>query len=402
MPNKTISGDRWPAELPARQLWSRFCDTLEQAYALVDVADEPTTPFTEAAGLRYLTRLFAGGTRLCVELADPDYPQFGRMVDTTLSWGIDNPDCIYLYAAVAAGRTYRIHGKRGTAHFLDLQINRGHFADAPDFGVVAALTGEDLQVADDGSVELILGGPRQPGNWLPLPQDTQWMLLRQYFYDWESERPADLIIEREGATYPPPVATPEQSVEQLERLRRWFDVGGRFWDEMALHSYSNGPNTLFFRGLDETSWGGMQGLAYGFGNFRCDPDEAVVLEVAPPSCRYWSFSLANRYWETLEWAQRQSSLNGFQAPVDADGVFRAVIAHRDPGVANWLDPAGHTAGTMMGRYLLTDSVPQPVLTRMPLADLDKALPECTPRLDAAGRAVSLDRRRRAAWRRNRH
>ena len=36
-------------------------------------------------------------------------------------------------------------------------------------------------------------------------------------------------------------------------------------------------------------------------------------------------------------------LNGHQAVLD-DGVFRAVVAHRDPGVANWLDTAGNRRG----------------------------------------------------------
>ena len=36
------------------------------------------------------------------------------------------------------------------------------------------------------------------------------------------------------------------------------------------------------------------------------------------------------------------------APVAADGSFRVVVAHRDPGVPNWLEPAG--LGDPASRY----------------------------------------------------
>jgi len=70
------------------------------------------------------------------------------------------------------------------------------------------------------------------------------------------------------------------------------------------------------------------------GNFVCEPDEAVVVSFAPPDCHHWVFAMGNLYWEQIEFGSRQSSLNGFQATLDEDGVFRGVIEHADPGVAN--------------------------------------------------------------------
>ena len=34
-----------------------------------------------------------------------------------------------------------------------------------------------------------------------------------------------------------------------------------------------------------------------------------------------------------------------------------MIAHRDPGVANWLDTGGHRFGTIFWRYLLPETDP---------------------------------------------
>ncbi len=384
------------------EIWDQVMASFERVKREIVMAkDVPASAQMRAEGMRFLGRFLQGGLLLCTELADPDYPEFGRMYDTTLSWGIDNPDTIYLYAALRGDATYRIHGNAGSAHHFDVQVQRGHFAEAPDFGIVSTANGNELEIGADGSFELILSADKHPGNWLPLEPDAEWLLIRQYFYDWQAERPADLLIERVGASYPPPPVTTDQIAARLDRLQTWFDKSGRFWDEMARFSMQRTPNEIFFRSPEESAWGGLRGLAYGFGNFRCEPDEAVIIEVEPPPCHYWSFSLGNWYWETIGWTNRQSSLNGHQAKLDSDGVFRAVIAHEDPGLFNWLDPGGNTVGTIMGRYLLTEVTPTPVSRLVKLDELDAALPD-SPRIDPAQRNVLLAERERAAHRRNRH
>jgi len=125
----------------------------------------------------------------------------------------------------------------------------------------------------------------------------------------------------------------------------------------------------------------------------------VIVELRPPRCRHWSLSLANFWWEAVEYASRQSSLNHHQARLDGDGCLRAVIAHEDPGVANWLDPAGNLRGTLAARFLLAESAPTLTLRRVPLARVRDALPAQTPRVDAAERAEILAKRRRAILRR---
>ena len=77
------------------------------------------------------------------------------------------------------------------------------------------------------------------------------------------------------------------------------------------------------------------------GSWKLAPDEALLVEVVPPRGLYWSYSLGNPWWETIDYGAHQSSLNGHQASIDEDGMLRAVIAHEDPGIANWLDTAGH-------------------------------------------------------------
>src|SRR3546814_1928566 len=73
---------------------------------------------------------------------------------------------------------------------------------------------------------------------------------------------------------------------------------------------------------------GSSDLAYDLTD-----DEALISEVRiPDQVSYWSLILTNELYETTDWNNNQSSLNDVQAVVDSDGVFRAVISARDPGV----------------------------------------------------------------------
>ena len=89
----------------------------------------------------------------------------------------------------------------------------------------------------------------------------------------------------------------------------------------------------------------MADQAYGIGNFQCGPDEAVSLELEVPHCHHWSVSLASYYWESIDYATRQTSLNGHQSVLAADGVFR--IQHADlPSGENFREVGVFSQGTL--------------------------------------------------------
>ncbi len=382
--------------------WDALCEALRGAQRRVDAEGAPDSPRDRAEGYRYLTRFLAAGLVQCVAHSDPDHPVFGRMIDYTMPWGLDNPDTLYLYAPVRGGARYRIGGNRGSAHHIDLQVNFGHFSqgEIESWGTLDSIDGFGLTTTEDGSFELTLSEETRSGNHLRLPPNAEFVLVRQYFADWERERPADLWIEREDAEWPIPPPTPEQVAARLARLRDWLEKGGALWDRMSRGLLSMPPNTLVVHhARDAGERAGMRGQAYGMGNFRCGPDDAVIVELRPPRCHHWSLSLANFWWEAIEYASRQSSLNQRQARLDADGCVRAVIAQRDPAVPNWLDPAGNLRGTLAARFLLADEAPAPVLRVVPLARVRDELPPGTPHVPPAARAASLARRRRAVLRR---
>jgi hypothetical protein len=71
------------------------------------------------------------------------------------------------------------------------------------------------------------------------------------------------------------------------------------------------------------------------------PDEALVIEGRLPRCTFANLVLWKRWMQSLEFRSRQVSLNRRQLRLEEDGSYRIFVAHRDPGVPNWLDTEGH-------------------------------------------------------------
>jgi hypothetical protein len=155
----------------------------------------------------------------------------------------------------------------------------------------------------------------------------------------------------------------------------------------------------FLPPLDGAAMGAAAENRPVIGSWRLGPDEALLIEVEPPEGLYWSFSLGNVWWETIDYGNRQSSLNGHQAVVDDDGKVRVVVAHQDPGAANWLDTAGHSGGAIILRCVRTDTAPVPTVEVVAFDRLAERLPDSTRWISADERAGVIQMRREAVSRR---
>ena len=151
-------------------------------------------------------------------------------------------------------------------------------------------------------------------------------------------------------------------------MSSWVGETANFWcDHILGEREKDGINTLTAPGVPggEENTSGTEGTgaaenAYGHGYLRLAPDEAYYVEVTPPKCHYWNFQLGSVWWESLDYANHQTNLNGHSAYVGPDGVFRCVVSHEDPGVWNWLDTTGLTDLLMLYRFQLAESAPAPV------------------------------------------
>lgn len=111
--------------------------------------------------------------------------------------------------------------------------------------------------------------------------------------------------------------------------------------------------------------------AYSMAPFLIGPDDALVVRGRWPTCRCANVSLWNRHQQTLDYANRSVSLNRVQTQAEADGFFTLVLAHRDPGVPNWLDTEGRGMGLVFWRFMLPEGeIETPTAELVPLSEVD--------------------------------
>jgi Protein of unknown function (DUF1214) len=375
------------------ELWKALSDAIAEMSAFVYDNDKIDSPLLRAEGLRYLTRLLTSGILMTLEGWDFDYPWLVNFVNSHIQYGIPATDCCYQWAAVHGDGVYRIRGTRGTARLFDVETRAGHTAHLADWKLVDRKS--DFHIEDDGTVEVVLSTTEQPGNWVRTCEGPGSIIVRQYYYDWDTEEPAELTIERDGVTYPPRTLTPAEIAERMGLLTAWVRKVPAACKFAVDEYFTAPPDTLKFVEID-FAWAD---LVYGKGIYRCEKDHAVIIEVTPPTAAYWQYQLTSHFWEALDWNLRQTSLNGHQAVLDDDGVFRAVIAHEDPGYANWLDAGGHSIGLITARYYKADSTPLPTIRTVPLASLADEMPSKSATVTPQERQDSLLRRARSVTRR---
>lgn len=395
-----------------RAAWDDLIAELEQARDAIDVPEAMPPPGGErllAEGYRYLM----GFVHSAVERAfheDPRFPTFRHALQIVNKATIDNADAIYFMAPIDGRESTIVRGRvedhrhwRGDApaptgrkapQYLIFELSDGCIAG--DSGSLAELrpglkvqTGRidstEIAVAPDGSFEILLA-PERPtsyeGNFVstyrrtsrPHPVDPEigldryacWVSGRQLFYDWEHEDPVPLTIRQVGAEgeHPPPYDRARAGAA-LRHCGALVRGQMRFWNEfytVLLEVYgkrdgSEGerfmPRNAFNRvnAASRETGGGQSTNLYAGGIFELEPDEALIVESRTPvPAEYVGFHLASLWGESLDFANHQSSLNGFQAEPDEDGTMRYVVAHRDPGVPNWLDTTNHREGFLTPRW----------------------------------------------------
>jgi len=346
--------------------WDEFCEALKRAGALVDREGSPRSPLDRAEGYRYLTRLARLALEKLVEHDDPATPRFYRLSHETAKIGCDNPDSFYQNAAVDGAYEYRVRGRRGTVSYLGFGTYYGSYGAPGRSGCSGYLEAGDLALAPDGTFEIVLSVRPQPGNWLPMEPDTAMLIVRQNVLDRATETLAEVAIERLGAAGPPPPLDPAALARGLAGAARFVGGTAALFADWA-EGFAAHPNQL--RAMDPRVTAGAHGdpnIFFCMGYWRLAPGEALVVEATPPPCAYWNFQLNNHWMESLDYRYHRVHTNKHTTVYRPDGSFRLVVAHRDPGVPNWLDTAGHDRGTMGLRWVKAAHHPRPRTRVLPL------------------------------------
>jgi hypothetical protein len=84
---------------------------------------------------------------------------------------------------------------------------------------------------------------------------------------------------------------------------------------------------------------------------------------------------------------------------DRDDRMRVVLAHRDPGVPNWIDIGGRERGLLVYRWVWARNNPMPEAKVVDIDEVRSCVPGDHPVIDDAARRKSISRRREVTWNR---
>jgi len=397
---------RADAELKAA--WDAFCDRLRDAGQSAFKDTNPANDLQRADGFRFLTQNLSQAFPLALETRDPAYPQIHWFTTPTMKLGGDVSDFTYRQAWISGEHVYRVTGRRGTARWFNLTVQGPRpetipgtqwpslhepFGDVPECNIL----GSQLECEADGTFEIVIGGEKRPGNWLPTTPGSRKLFIREAFDAW-GETPTPLTIERIGMDAPRPMASPAQMIEAMDWAGRFVTGLMEQWPE---HSWMTSGGVCdpearnTFPGASANSADdAKRGRMAAHMIWRLEPDEALIVEMNWHD-GFWIFGMGGAFVGSMDFLHRPTSYTPARTRVDSDGVVRLILAHDDPGVHNWLDTQGFSDGNLTYRNLMSQN---PAMFRTRLvkrSDVLQHLPEDTAMITPDERAEMLRTRYRA-------
>jgi hypothetical protein len=325
-----------------------------------------------------------------------------------ISWGFPNPDFLYHSGFIDGAHAYRIYGNKRGNFWSTLQVMQGMWGDEAQ-GTLANVDFDEIPSTPNGDFEIFLG-PELPEKsdgkyWVKLDPKYHniYMTLREVFYDWKRDQPMTVHIEALDRDADAPIDYDDRELAaRIEKARKYV-VSNVTYVLSHFKTSGVGDKPLErnkFIGVEDTvKMGGNPLACYGTLLYDIQPDEALIIESPPSSARYWGIQLGSVWSQTADYSYHKSSINGAQARFDADGQFRAVLAERDPGVPNWLDPVGAGTGFAGFRWYKGAGCVSPKITKVKLAEVRRFVPKDTPIITPEQRRDELEIRRVTSLRR---
>lgn len=346
----------WDDQLvTATDAWRAFCRQLESTGV---EALEKTLTHDEvdlAEGLRHVARMSTLVLMGSLENKDPSHPYLWPALDPHRKMGGDNPQGLYLSGPINGTDTFRLRAGGGSARWLSIIVGQN---GPPPFG--GALFLPDLVRDADGGFEVIASPDPQPGNWLRTDERSTGLLVRQFFPTPDAVVPMGLTLENLTAGDAPPAPLGLDPV--VAGIRRATGMYASMLPMMQGELLDKAVNSFVTDvGAPTSTSGGVPGGNAVTARWSIGPDEALLVTVTPPEpCAYWDVQVGNGWYESFDYRHRFSGLTCEGAAFADDGSFTLVVSDRDPGVANWLEAAGHREGHIAIRWQLTeDNLPIP-------------------------------------------
>jgi hypothetical protein len=325
--------------------WTEFCDAARELEK--DIVALAPDEQTRGEGLAYLARMTAwmiereliGGKRV-----------FGNIDFGAPEIAASNPHYRMGRFALKPGVRYRIAGRVNGAD----RIGFGSYTLSPGAGMVIDhyTSLDNVDVDADGRFTLEIGGAAEGRNRLPVKPTSSLVMIRELYLTPGQERAVQVLSAPDGPSLAekPDAPSPEDIAKKLASVQRTLaGTLKRFYD--WTETFAKYPNTMtnLEDRLDKATQGDLDTHYYS-GYFNLQPNQALRIEVPNYECEYWMIGAYTFWLEPIP----GSHFNHKTAKTNADGTRTVIVAHRDPGVANWLPTGGRQHGSLFGRTVKQD------------------------------------------------
>jgi hypothetical protein len=366
----------------AHEELARLLAEIEQGY--IGPQREMNNAQERAAGRFLVANAFQHAFE-CWFPADPERPLFQKWLSTTKKLLGDNPDALYYGAIIDPRRTYRIRGNVHGACYTSFAVEAGACDGHLSKGVLATWNDDQFEVAADGSYDFLAGPDVPEGEGLRLAPEAGSITTRHY-WEWDRSPAADPTfhvplwiepVENPGPAAPMDDAAVAAGIRRVINFVRGLtldfpDLDLSLMPAWVSREVNRFDNSAYHESNAEIGFAAVDN-AYLQTRYELGPDEVLLMRGRFPRCRFANVVLWNHRLQTPPYRYRRVSLNRRQTRVEADGSFTMAIAHRDPGLPNWLDAAGQRTGMIFWRFLLPgENVPPIEAEVVSLDDLLKA------------------------------
>lgn len=364
-----VAGDKPSSEAAAAlQQLQQALDELEVAFSSPGWKLRTPQDFAEAR--RVMLHVLMHGLECWME-ADPDRPFFTPFINQHKKMLGDNPDARYYSAVIDDQHSYRIRGNLAGATYTSFTLELGAGTDGD--GIGSTLNDTQFKADNNGDYEIILSAEKADGNWLPMSPGATSLTTRHYYERKiciNNDRLHHIPLDIQNLQAVPPRPAPDDASVAAGIRRVTGFVKGNVITMNAQNSppwVSRVPNQFVPPKKDDTHDSityAARDNVYSMAPLVLAPDQALLIRGRFPDCRFANVVLFNRFLQTLNYEERNISLNRAQTVLTSDGGFEMIVAHRDTGRPNWLDTEGRPYGIMFWRFQLPSGEIAPLETEV--------------------------------------
>jgi hypothetical protein len=323
---------------------------------------------------------------------------FGRDVPGS-RWGGDSPDFVYRTIPIAHGGSYEIHGRQTCAEAPT--VNYSLMADnTASPATQAILDSLDMEIAPDGSFTIVVDDKPAEGrkNHIQTKPGADFIMVRDALGDWNAQSANALTVKLLN-----PAGDPK-TIDQMARECARTAIDLVYYSFYVTQTGNSKPPNEIRPPTNAGVFGGMPTQWGTKANLVLDDDDAIIIRCNAAGAQFRNFVLTDAFHLSVDYWAQTSSLNMTQMAPDEGGDFTLVIAHRDPGVHNWINPGGVRRTMFVHRWQafrrgVQNDPPWMTGKLMKFDAVAKALPDGVRAIDSAGRNAQLAARAEGVRRR---